>query len=620
MCGIAGKIEGGNRPVDTAELQAMAESIARRGPDDQGIWQKGSVGLVHRRLSIIDLSPGGKQPMISSDGRFIITYNGEIYNYKELRKSLEQSGVRFRSKGDTEVLLHLYRKNGKSMLSDLRGMFAFAIWDQEKRELFFARDPLGQKPFFYRSDAGAFTFGSDLRTIRKPEDRVDWEAVRLFFGLQYVPSPRTGYKHIFSLSKGSYGLYSDDGLEIGSYISFPREPKLDISLDEAAKEVRRLLERSVQYRLVADVPVGLFLSGGIDSACLAYLANRHADASLKTFTMGFGASAFDERKEAAAIAEDLKTDHYAFEANPAGMLEVADRIIAEYAAPYADSSALPTFLLAGEASNHVKTLMTGDGGDELFAGYRRYRYFALATKLKKAHLLWPSAQAARVAASVKHDPRYARFAAMLKGLRTSYGNGYAELFTGSYFHTDDSRQLLKMEFMESTKNANAALFVTRHYPEALGPEGALDFDLNSYLPDDLNVKMDRATMAHGLEARSPFQDHELVGFAARLPSEYLFTDEGQKPLLRRAMKGLVPDAIFDRPKKGFQVPLADWFRGPLRSAFEERCLSSDAKLLDICERERVLYYLRQNDRGEDHGNRLWMLYSLATWLETCLPV
>lgn len=614
MCGIAGIIEKDNKPVDTRLLQAMSESLAMRGPDDQGIWQKGSVGLVHRRLSIIDLSPLGKQPMISADGRYVITFNGEIYNYLELRDSLEKGGVVFRSQSDTEVLLHLYAKRGRGMLHELRGMFAFAIWDKDKRELFFARDRLGQKPFFYRTDEGSFRFASDIRALRHKGDTVDWEAVRLFFGLQYVPAPRTGYREIRCLPKGSYGVYSEKGIELNAYSVFDRSNKVTVSFEEATSEVKRLLEQSVRYRLIADVPVGLFLSGGMDSASIAFLAASQTKKPLHTFTMGFSSSDFDERATAESIAKKVGAVHHAFEASPARMLEVADQVIATYAVPYADSSALPTYLLAGETAGAVKTVMTGDGGDELFGGYRRYTYFQYGRKLKRLKMLLPATALARAASSLKHDPRYERFAEMLTGLRHSYGLGYAKLFTGSYFYEDTLASLLQPDFFTSTKSVSADRFITEQYQETLGLEGALDFDLNSYLPDDLNVKMDRATMAHSLEARSPFQDHELVEYVSSLPFEFLLNGKNQKPLLREAMRDIVPDEVFERPKKGFQVPLAEWFRGPLKQAFEERCVTSDTKLTRVMSPERAREYLERNSRGEDHGNRLWMLYSLSTWL------
>ena len=596
----------------------MAHGLASRGPDDQGIWQKGSIGLVHRRLSIVDLSPLGKQPMISADGRFIITFNGEVYNYLELRKELKQEGAEFRSKSDTEVLLHLYAKKGKNMLSDLRGMFAFAIWDQEKRELFFARDRLGQKPFFYRTDNGGFRFASDLRVIKQESDTVDWEAVRMFFGMQYVPAPRTGYSEIQCIPKGMYGVYSEKGVELDLYSAFGRTNKIEISFEEAAQETKRLLEQSVKYRLVADVPVGLFLSGGMDSASLAYLAKSQTEKPLHTFTMGFSTSEFDERGPAEEIAKQIGSVHHAFEARPEEVLAIADQVISEYAAPYADSSSLPTYLLASETTGIVKTVMTGDGGDELFGGYRRYRYFQYGEKLKIARMLWPAAVIARGIFSLNHDQRLERFAGMLEGLRKSFGLGYAELFSSSYFHEGALKKLLSPDFFTSTMKTSAEAYIVQHFAEQLSAEGALDFDLNHYLPDDINVKMDRATMAHGLEARSPFQDHELVSYISRLPKHVLLSTSSQKPLLREAIRGIVPDEIFSRPKQGFQVPLAEWFRGPLRPAFEERCLASNAKLLRICRRERILEYLQKNNQGEDHGNRLWMLYSLATWLETCL--
>lgn len=589
----------------------MSGRIAHRGPDGDGLWIEGSAGLAHRRLAIVDLSDAGAQPMTSADGRYVVTFNGEMYNYRELRKQLTDDRESFRSSSDTEVLLKLYERQGEKMLEKLRGMFAFAIWDTQKNELFFARDRIGKKPFFWTNDAHGFTFASEpgaLIVSGTPD--VDWDAVRLFLGLQYVPSPRTGFLGVHSLPPGHCGFVRDGNVEVKRYASFDAESTLDVSFDEAAQRVRELLDESVRLRMIADVPVGTFLSGGIDSSAIAALMAARSSSPIKTFTMGFPSLGYDEREEARSLATTLGAEHHAFEARPEEALRVIDDVLDAYQAPFADSSAIPTYLLARETRRHVKAVMTGDGGDELFGGYRRYRYFVKALRWRALGRM-PGIGSI---ASFSHTPKIVRMIRTIQALSSGDAAGYAELFTGSYFSERDLGALLQPAFAASTEKSRADRFVADTI-RAKGVEGAMEFDLNSYLPDDLNVKMDRATMAHALEARSPLLDQELVSYVARLPIEYRFSSRGQKALLVEAVRDVVPPDVFSRPKRGFQVPLAAWFRDKLRSSFVERCLSSDAKLLTVCRKEEVTRYLHENDRGTDHGNRLWMLLSLATWLE-----
>lgn len=612
MCGIAGLISREGRPVDRGRLVGMVGAISHRGPDGEGIWTDGAVGLGHRRLAIVDLSDGGRQPMHSADGRFSITFNGEIYNYQELKKELEADGARFVSTSDTEVLLALYARHGEKLLNKLRGMFAFAIWDAQKNELFFARDRVGKKPFFWMNNADGFAFASEVAALTKDRKvEIDEVALREFIGLQYVPAPRTGFRDISSLPPGHCGKYAGGEVRLHAYDAFETEPVFDGSFEVAAKETRRLLEDAVRYRLIADVEVGCFLSGGMDSSAVAALMAKMSDSPIKTFTMGFPSWAADERSEAESFAKHIGAQHFSFEANSKDGVALVDDLIDLYGVPYADSSSLPTYLLARETKKHVKAAMNGDGGDEAFGGYRRYGYFRKANTLNQLGLGWFGMHAARLMPS----PRYQRFADALEGLQKSVADGYAELFTGAYFSSARAKSLLEPEFESETAQDAARDFIRAHYDTRLGVGGALDFDRRSYLPDDLCVKMDRATMAHGLEARSPFLDQELMHFSARLPFDFHFRGGKQKAVLRAAIADLVPAEVLSRPKRGFQVPLASWFREDLRSAFVERCLSSDAKFLEVCRKEEVERYLHENDRGVDHGNRLWMLLSLATWLE-----
>lgn len=606
MCGIAGVIMPMQRPSDIeAWLWGMVKALEHRGPDGYGVWFDGPVGLGHRRLAIVDLSEGGKQPMHSADGRFSITFNGEIYNYQELKKELEAAGARFVSTSDTEVLLELYARTGEAMLAKLHGMFAFAIWDAQKRELFFARDRVGKKPFFYQDNVGGFTFASELPALlayQKPQ--VDWQAVRLFLGLQYVPSPLTGFVGVRSLEPGHCGTWKDGQLNVRSYLEAPL-PRFTGTFDEAVKETRRLFEEAVRYRMIADVEVGCFLSGGMDSSAVAAQMAKQSPKPVKTFTMGFPDWSADERAEAESFAKQIGAEHFSFEAKPDDAVRLIDSILSLYAAPYADSSALPSYLLAQQTKKHVKAVMNGDGGDEFFAGYKRYGYFKKALALRWLAPLLPVAFG---------PPKLRRMLRTIRALAGGDAAGYAEMFVGSYFSEQDLATLLNPEFASRTASSKASDFIAKRI-KATGVEAALEFDRASYLPDDLCVKMDRATMAHGLEARSPLLDQNLTRFVASLPVSFHFAKGKQKAVLQAAIADLIPSEVLSRPKRGFQVPLSAWFRNELRSVFVERCLSTDAKVLEVCRREEMERYLHENDRGMDHGNRLWMLMSLSTWLE-----
>jgi asparagine synthase (glutamine-hydrolysing) len=588
MCGIAGLIAKNGRSLDQGRLVSMAGKISHRGPDGHGLWVEGQAGLAHRRLALVDLSPSGAQPMISDDGRFVVTFNGEIYNYKELRDAFLAKGGKLRSTSDTEILLTLFAQEGEAMLAKLRGMFAFAIWDKQESRLFFARDRIGKKPFFYKHSEQEFAFASEVKSLVDGDAQIDEQAIRLFLGLQYVPSPLTGFKNFFSLEPGMCGTWKDGVLATRSYLE--RVSKADVSIDGAAHEVRRILDESVRLRLIADVPVGIFLSGGIDSSAIAALAHKQG-VKLSSFTLGFDEAAFDERDQAAELAKKFGFEHHAFLAKPEDLLAIADEAIEHYDVPYADSSSLNTWILARETKKYTKAVLTGDGGDELFGGYRRYGYFERALQLKKTGFGIPAGFVSRIASDLTGDKRFQRFADTIDG-------GYAALFCGAYFQQPE-----------------ALGFIDSHLRKDLDSIGAaMDFDLHSYLPDDLNVKMDRATMRHGLEARCPLLDQELVAYVTSLPTEYRYKKGQTKRLLVAAVKDLLPAEIGKRGKRGFQVPLAIWFRGALRNAFVERCVNS-SKLHAYIDKERVEKLLSENDRGSDHGNRLWMLYSLATWLE-----
>lgn len=596
----------------------MTKDLSHRGPDGEGIWTDAGIGLGHRRLAIVDLSDRGAQPMQSEDGRLVITYNGEVYNYKELRVELKALGAVFRSDSDTEVILHAYRQWGSDAVKRFRGMFAFGIWDKEERRLFVARDRIGKKPLFIRRlPNGDIAIASELKALRPLASvESDPEALRLFFGLQYVPSPKTGFRDIESLPPGCRGFVSASDICLESYHAW------DEFIEEADRHIEEhivsRLEESIALRLRADVTVGAFLSGGIDSAAIVALAQKQMSRPLRTFTMGFPDIGMDERKAAQSIAKRFGTDHFEFVAQPEDMVALTEHIIFQYGGPYADSSALPVMMLSRAIAKEIKVVLVGDGGDELFGGYRRYGAYRLACSLARIPGSPAIPPALRFVSGVLRDPRYARMATTVDHARHSADAAYAELFCGSYFNSEFAGQYLHPDFLSAQRNADPAQFIAGRMASVHStPIGrAMRFDLESYLPDDLNVKMDRATMAFGLEARAPFLDLHVVGTALGIPSEAHFRGGKSKAVLKRAFKNILPPETLAMPKRGFQVPLDAWFRsGLLAEYWKDHCLDPQSPIRDYVRQDRIKELFERHQSGADHGNRLWMLLSLAGWLE-----
>ncbi|MBP9863862.1 asparagine synthase (glutamine-hydrolyzing) [Patescibacteria group bacterium] len=618
MCGIAGIVTRDGAPSDEGLLRRMSDAIAHRGPDAAGVWRASGVGLVHRRLSIIDLSPNGNQPMTDVTGRFTIVFNGEIYNFQDLKKVLEQKGSHFQTTSDTEVILEGYRQWGADCVKHLRGMFAFAIWDSQERTLILARDRVGKKPLFYHASLnGDVRFASELKALASVVPMVpDMQAVRLFLGLQYVPSPKTGFVGVEQLPPGSFAIWKEGELHVEKYHEWERGVMATESSTQIDDRIRELFEESVKIRqLAADVPVGAFLSGGIDSAAVVAYASKY-NPKLQTFTMGFPELSMDERREAREISNAFGTDHHEFEARPEQLQELVDELVAHYDAPFADSSALPLWLLAKETSASIKVVLTGDGGDELFGGYRRYAHYERAMSLARGAFggAIASSFAGRMGRLLR-DPRIERMSDVVRALRLADPSGaYGEMFCGSYFGSERLADCMQSAFAAETISSDAVKFVAKQMGGSSQLDAAMYFDFTSYLPDDLNVKMDRATMRFGLEARAPFLDQELAAYALRLPLSEKVHDGHTKIAFRRAMKGIVPDAVLDRPKRGFQVPLAAWFRGPLRQLIHDRCLDSASPLLKVMKPEAIQRLISENQRGADHGNRLWMMLTLSSWL------
>ena len=609
MCGIAGIVTKQGAPPDEGLLRGMSGAISHRGPDGEGNWVSEGVGFAHRRLAIIDLDPRANQPFRDPSGRFTIVFNGEIYNYRELRAELKAD---WKTEGDTEVILEGYRAWGVDVLKKLRGMFALAIWDSQEKKLFMARDRSGKKPFFYAMTEGGLAFASEIKALRAVMSlRPDMNDVRTFLGLQYVPSPRTGFVGVSQLEAGCYAMYQNGSFASYQYHEWLRDI-LELSNDTIDEGIRSKLEDAVKVRmLAADVPVGAFLSGGVDSAAVVAYATKYAKGPFHTFTMGFGEREMDERVEAEAISKHFKTTHHSFEAKPEDLLSLVDDLVTHYDAPYADSSALPLWLLAKETSKHIKVVLTGDGGDETFGGYRRYVAYQKVQLLSK---IPTSGRLIAAAGLIGGDPRLVRMGETVRALRERSEDAYGEMFCGSYFNTFAVRGLLREDFLQQTESCDAVRRVREMMQGQSGLDAAMFFDLTSYLVDDLNVKMDRATMRFGLEARSPFLDQELVQFALRLPVDQKVAHGKTKIALKRALQPVLPADVLSRKKRGFQVPLAVWFRGPLKQLVRERCLSEASPLHSVMRSEAIERLINENDRGTDHGNRLWMLLTLSTWL------
>jgi asparagine synthase (glutamine-hydrolysing) len=617
MCGIAGAVfPGGSPPQEAARCAAaMADLIAHRGPDDSGVWNSadGSVALSHRRLSIIDLSPLGRNPMFWDEGRLWITFNGEIYNFRELRQELESAGYRFRSQTDTEIVLAAYDKWGTDAVTRFAGMFAFGLWDVPRRRLWLVRDRLGKKPLYYTHSAGRLKFASELKslvadgTFRRD---VDADAVGLYLRFGYVPSPLTIFKDARKLPPAHYLLCEDGRVSVTRYwdpVPFSAT-RSSMSDAEAEGELDRRLATAVKQRMIADVPLGAFLSGGIDSSLVVALMNEHGAQPVRTFSIRFDNPEYNEADHAAAVARHLQTDHYEQTCSERDMLATVDRLPEMFDEPFADSSAIPTFLVSKIARNRVTVALSGDGGDELFLGYPRYRFHAIAAWALS--LPGPVRRAAAIGAAQMPTRRLRRIADVL---RSTEADQYVRFIT--WWSPEEIVMLTGRPPADGPSYADA-LARSRNVPADVRP-GLLD--LVSYLPDDILTKVDRASMAVGLEVRAPLLDHRIVELALGLPLSLKRRGRTTKWLLRELLYRRVPRQLVDRPKMGFGVPLDDWFRGPLREPMNDYCSGSDLEDLGIAAPPiRQLWTDFQSGRTH-RSDRLWQIYALVAWSRRLRP-
>jgi asparagine synthase (glutamine-hydrolysing) len=617
MCGIAGQVNSDQRPVEPGRMAAMGARLRHRGPDDAGVYVKGPVGLAHQRLSILDLSPAGHQPMSNEDGSIWIVFNGEIYNYQELRRPLETSHT-FRSQTDTEVILHLYEEHGAQCVPLLRGMFAFAIWDQHAQRLLLARDRLGKKPLFYAADETGLSFASELKAllVGRQTPAVDPVALHHYLTFQYVPAPQTIFHGIRKLLPGHLAVYEHGKLSDCAYWSLSYEPKLRRGSDEEYQaEFDALLQEAVRLRLLSDVPLGAFLSGGVDSSSVVAMMSGLMAGPVKTFSIGFQEEAYNELPYARRVAQLFGTDHHEFMVAPSA-LEILPAVARVYDEPYADSSAIPTYYLSELSRRHVTVVLNGDGGDELLAGYPRYRFEPFDRWA--AHHLSPGSRerlAALLLPCLPATRGFGRLRSVLERALTPFSRTYLKRIC--YFSPEEKAGLYTADFRERVHGQDSATLLDGWFEDAEAGElldRLLSVDTRSYLPDDLLVKVDRASMAHSLEARSPFLDHKLVEFAAALPVSVKIRNGEAKHLLKAVMRGRLPADILDRPKMGFGVPLDRWFRGDCLGFLRETLLSRRSRARGYFRPEVVERMVGEHQAGTaNYAYRLYALLMLELW-------
>ncbi|HZY88419.1 MAG TPA: asparagine synthase (glutamine-hydrolyzing) [Gemmataceae bacterium] len=628
MCGIAGVLYADpGRPADRAVLTAMGGAIAHRGPDGEGYWAEPGVGLVHRRLSIIDLG-GGAQPLGNEDGSVQVVFNGEIYNFQELRAGLEARGHRFRTYSDTEVLVHLYEEEGEGLVGRLRGMFAFALWDRRRRRLLLARDRVGIKPLYVYRDAEKLLFGSEIKALLAHPGvarAIDVAGLEDYLAFGMVPGAGSIFRGVEKLPPAHVLVATAAALDgrPRRYWRLRFEPDDRPTAEEWQEAVRAKVAEAVRLHLIADVPVGAFLSGGVDSGVVVASAAGRARGPLQTFSIGFREEAFSELPYAREVADRFGTRHVEEVVTP-DAVSLLDDLTHYYDEPFADSSAIPTFHVSRLASRAVKVVLSGDGGDEAFGGYSRYAHDVREAAVRRRLPGWFRRLAlgplARAWPKADWLPRPLRAKTLLTNLSLGPGPAYAN--TLALCRAPLRRRLLAPDVAATLNGHDPARLIREHHASAPADDplaGMLAADVATVLPDDFLVKVDRASMAHGLEVRPPLLDHELLELTARIPSRWKVHRGETKWVLKQAYRRDLPAAVTGRPKHGFDIPIDSWFRGPLRERFEAAVLAPAARVGDLLNREAARQVYRAHLAGTGrHGRLLWCLLALACWADRYL--
>jgi asparagine synthase (glutamine-hydrolysing) len=623
MCGITGFVNADGRPIDRALLERMNLAIIHRGPDEDGFYVKNNVGLAMRRLSIIDLA-GGQQPIANEDGSKWIVFNGEIYNYQELREGLLERGHKLHTHSDTEVIVHLYDEYGVDCLKHLRGMFALAIWNENEKALFVARDRVGKKPLLYSHQPnGDFIFGSEFQAVLQHpaiSREVDHDAIDSYMSYLCVPAPQTAFKAIRKLEPGHWLKWHAGQIETRRYWLPDFSKKIKITDAEAIEETIRIVRESTRLRLISEVPLGAFLSGGVDSSIVVALMAQESSTPVKTFSIGFEEQDFSELKYARRVAEHVGAEYNEFIVRP-DALEVLPTLVEHYGEPYADSSAIPTYYVSKETRRHVTVALNGDGGDESFAGYERYVAMAVAEIYKKIPRalrtpliegpinMLPTSEVKKtfvrdvqrffISVSEEVPDRYGRWMSTFKPAVKD------EIYTDDFARSIDRDRAWQVLYKWISGSNGIGLL-----------DKMLLTDQMTYLPNDLLVKVDIASMANSLEARSPFLDHKVIEFAASLPEELKISRFRPKSLLKKVAARLVPSDVVYRPKMGFGVPVGRWFRGEMKGFVSDILLSERALRRGVVKREKIEQYVLQHTSGQvDHSFQIWTLLMLELWYQ-----
>jgi len=621
MCGIAGKFNfKTGKPVSEKLLNQMCEKMHHRGPDDQGIFKDGPVGLGHTRLSIIDLSPLGHQPMQNNDGRYWITFNGEIYNFLSIREELISEGYTFKSQSDTEVILYLYQKYGVKCLEHLRGMFAFAIWDCSEETLFLARDRIGKKPLYYYHDEKMLLFASEIKSILQDnslKQEINYQAFYDYFKYLYVPDPKTIYKNIYKLEPGHFLFCSKDKFEKKEYwdISFAQNESKD--LDQIAEELYDILNESVKLRMISDVPLGAFLSGGVDSSCIVAMMALQSSKPVTTCSIGFDSSKFDEVEFARIVADQYKTDHHELtvKENAASIINDLPKYFDE---PFADPSAVPTYFVSKLARQRVTVALSGDGGDENFAGYEKYYMDDIENQIRNKipGIIRKSIFPGIANILQKFDNPYLQKGNTL--LNTlSHDADFGFFLTNTEFNETLWNSLINEETKKKIGDYDPFTVTQYHYNKADTDNHLskiLYTDLKTYLPGDILVKVDRMSMAHSLEVRAPILDHKVIEFAAAIPHALKYHRGEKKIILKRSANKILPDSILYRKKMGFSVPLAEWFRNDLKTIAHNTLFASDSGIPFFFNIKSIkkIWDSHQSCK-RNYSNVLWTLFMFELW-------
>lgn len=617
MCGIAGIVyTDQDRSINKDELERMTNVIYRRGPDDEGYYINGNVGFGFRRLSIIDLHTG-HQPLCNEDGTIWIVFNGEIYNFQELRKDLILKGHQFKTKTDTEVIVHLYEEYGAECVKYLRGMFGFAIWDDNKKKLFCGRDRFGIKPFYYLLDNTRLIFGSELKVITQANDvpmEVDLQAMDCYLTYSYITENRSIYKHIRKLQPGHVmEYYPNTGqMDISKYWHIDFEPDYSKTEDEWCEEINHVLAESVKMRMISDVPLGAFLSGGIDSSSVVALMAQSSNRPIKTFSIGFKEQQFNELKYAREVADKYGTDHYEQIVEPESV-DLLPKLVDAYDEPFADSSAIPTYYVCKFARENVTVALSGDGGDELFAGYRSY---------PKLNNIYNYNLAPHALNKLFWGALYKTLPASVKGKGITYFLSQPRDVVAAYFSiiTRPERSLLyngdiwnqiKRSPAENLKVNLIKSFKSKDFLSRMQ-----QLDMTTYLPDNILTKVDRVSMYNSLEVRVPILDHVFAELSFKIPSDLKLNGQSKKYLLKKATARHLPEAVISHKKQGFGIPLKMWFKDDLKSYIYDRFNSNNTYISEYLDKKYINKILDDHNKGmRDMNYKIWSILFMDAWIQ-----